>query len=450
MEKEKSIAKYVRDSKRNSLRITHFLTRDVWEIPIEKLPKWKAILLLQVRIVLLVARGFKDDKCYIKASALTFYTLLSIVPVVAMLFGIARGFGVEALMEKNLKEVLSGHEEVFVRIMEFSNSLLENTHSGVIVGVGILVLFWTVVKLFGNIEQSFNDIWGIQQGRSLGRKLTDYLSMMLICPVLLVLSTSMSVILNTQILTRINHIPFLSHFPFLKLVTFSMIWLLFTMLYMFLPNTRVRFKSGFAGGVIAGTIFLFTQWAYVTFQFFTAKYNAIYGSFAALPLFLFWLQLSWVIMLIGAEISYAVQNVKNYDVHPSQTILPFGLKKLIALLLTKVCVDTFQHGKPANTAEVIAYQIGVPARIVREVLFELVKTGILAKIHTDNVKEPSFQPARNIDELTVQFVLSRLESFGDSSIQYDETELSAKLRDCLSSMENAVSTSKLNVPLYAI
>ncbi len=431
-------------------RLNVFINRDIWELPAETLPRCKAFIVANLRILLLVLRGFKDDKCYIKASALTFYTLLSIVPVVAMFFGIARGFGVEKLLERNLREVLSGQEEVATRIIEFSNSLLQNTRSGVIVGVGILVLFWTVVKLFGNIEHSFNDIWGIQQGRSLGRKLTDYLSMVLVCPIILVFSTSMSVLLNSTVFTRINHMPLIGQFPFLKLVTFSMIWLLFTMLYMFLPNTRVRLKAGFSAGVIAGSMFLVTQWAYLTFQFFTAKYNAIYGSFAALPLFLFWLQLSWVIVLIGAEISYAVQNVSNYDIQVDQPVVSFGIKKLIALLITKLCVDAFQQGKAPYTAEMIAEKVGVPVRIVREIIFELVQTGVLAKLDMDDPKEFAFQPVRNVDKLTVQYVISRLESFGDDSIKYGDTQLSEKLRDCLSTIEQSLLKSPSNISLAAM
>lgn len=427
-----------------------FITHDVWDISLHTVSRSKAILVVHLRVILMVLRGFKHDNCYIKASALTFYTLLSIVPVVAMLFGIARGFGIEKMLESNLKDALVGQEEVANRIVEFSNSLLQNTKSGVIVGVGILVLFWTVIKLFGNIENSFNDIWGIKEGRSLVRKVSDYLSMVFLCPIILVFTTSSSVLLSNQVFVYFESLPVIGRFPIIKLVSFAMIWLLFTIIYMFLPNTRVRFSAGVAGGVIGGSLFIITQWAYVTFQFFTAKYNAIYGSFAALPLFLMWLQLSWVIVLVGAEIAYAVQNVENYDAQPLDTTIPFSLKKLLALHITKICIDSFQDGKPAQTAEQIANITDIPARIVRVILYELVSIGVLCEVRTTVDQEPSFKPAQNVERLTIHHILTLLEDFGDHSIQFKENEYTEKLKGYLAKMQQITKTSDTNRPLAAI
>jgi len=144
-------------------RFVNFITGDIWRIRLEDLPRKKSFLIKQLRIFLLSARGFDEDKCQLRASALTFYSLISIVPVAAMAFGIAKGFGFEKLLEKQLMNQFSGQEEVLTTVISFANSLLANTKGGLLAGVGIMVLFWAVIKVLGNIEYSFNDIWGIKK-----------------------------------------------------------------------------------------------------------------------------------------------------------------------------------------------------------------------------------------------------------------------------------------------
>ena len=170
----------------NINRILDFFTKDLWRIRPDTLPRMQSILIKPLRIVILAFRGFDEDKCSLRASALTFYTLLSIVPLFAMAFGVAKGFGLEKLLEREVLDGLKGQEEIATQILNFSHSMLENTRGGLIAGVGVIVLFWLIIKLLGNIEQSFNDIWGITHARSFGRKLSDYLSVVLICPMLLI------------------------------------------------------------------------------------------------------------------------------------------------------------------------------------------------------------------------------------------------------------------------
>ena len=180
-------------------KVVDFLKIGMWRIRSDRLPRSKSILLRQLRIVALAFRGFGEDKCQLRASALTFYSLLSIVPMAAMAFGIAKGFGFENKLETILLEKFPGQEEVIGRVIEFAQSFLQNTQGGVIAGIGVAVLFWTVIKVLGNIENSFNDIWGVKRARPMGRKLSDYLSIMLICPILLIMSSSMTVLITSQV-----------------------------------------------------------------------------------------------------------------------------------------------------------------------------------------------------------------------------------------------------------
>ncbi|MDD5255900.1 MAG: YihY/virulence factor BrkB family protein, partial [Candidatus Omnitrophica bacterium] len=291
-------------------KIVNFLNKDIWRIRLKDVPQKRSFFIRTLRIILLSLRRFNEDKCSLSASALTFYSLLSIVPVLAMIFGIAKGFGLDAMLEKQLLEKIPAQDEIITNIMNFSHSLLENTKGGLIAGVGVALLFWTVIKVLGDVERSFNDIWGIKNMRSLMRRFADYLSVMLICPVLLILASSATVFINTQAKMLTQKISVLGAFAptvyfLLDLLPYTVMWAVFTFLYIFIPNTKVNFKSGILAGIVAGTIYQVMQWVYVHFQIGVANYNAIYGSFAALPLFLVWLQLSWRVVLLGAEISFA-------------------------------------------------------------------------------------------------------------------------------------------------
>jgi len=193
-------------------KITDFIKTDIWRIRSRNLPGKKVFFIKQLRIVLLVIRGFNEDYCVLRASALTFYSLLSIVPIVAMAFGIAKGFGYEKLLEKQLIENFQGQKEVLTQVVGFANSLLENTKGGMVAGIGVVILFWAVIKVLSHIEQSFNDIWKIEESRTLGRKFSDYISIMLTCPLLVIMSGSLNVFLTTQVNIIIERIALLGMF----------------------------------------------------------------------------------------------------------------------------------------------------------------------------------------------------------------------------------------------
>jgi len=395
-------------------KLLNFISHDLWRMRIRKLPRHKYFLFRILRIFTLAVRGFDEDKCQLRASALTFYTLLSIVPVVAMGFGIAKGFGFEQGLESLITQKLEGQEEVARRIVEFSKSFLANTKGGLIAGVGIAVLFWTVIKVLGNIEMSFNDIWGIKNSRTWARKFSDYLSIVLICPILLIMSSSMTVFITSQVMTITEKIKFLETFDQfivtgLKLLPYAVVWTVFTFVYMYMPNTKVSFKAGLLSGIIAGSIYQMVQGIYIYFQIGVAQHNAIYGSFAALPLFLIWLQTSWLVVLFGAEISFAVDNEETYEFEGDCRDSGQRFKRLLALKITEMCVKNFAHaGKPLKAQE-IAKSLEAPIRLVREVLFELTQTGILSEIKPRNGAAELYQPGIDTEQLTIKTVMDLLD-----------------------------------------
>ncbi len=256
--------------------IVNFLKQDIWRIRSNTLSPRRSFLLRQLRTVTLAFRGFDEDKCGLKASALTFYTMLSIVPVVALAFGVAKGFAMEKLLEKELVGRFKGHEEAAAQVIAFANSMLDETRGGLIAGIGIALLLYLIIKLLGNVESSFNDIWGVTHSRSLGRKLSDYMSMMIICPVLLVMSSSITVFVSTQIALITEKVALLGiispiiYFA-LKLLPYCVIWILFTFVYIFMPNIKVNFRSALLAGIVAGTIYEIVQLVYINFFGFPSR-----------------------------------------------------------------------------------------------------------------------------------------------------------------------------------
>ncbi|MGE5217237.1 MAG: YihY/virulence factor BrkB family protein [Chloroflexota bacterium] len=429
-----------------------FLKAGIWRLRVDKLDPRRSFWITQLRILLLAVRRFYDDRCELRASALTFYSLLSIVPVVAMAFGVAKGFGLDKVLEAQLLAKLEGQPEVADQILGFARAMLENTKGGAIAGVGVVVLFWSVVKVLGNIESSFNDIWGVKKGRALGRKLADYLSIVMICPFLLISASSVTVLLTTRVTAMVERLSFLGGAAgviifFLGLLPYAVIWLLFTFIYKFMPNTQVQVKSGIWGGIVAGTVYQIVQFAYIKFQIGVASYGAIYGSFAALPLFLVWLQLSWLIVLFGAEVSFARQNVTAYEFESECSNLSQSFKRLVALVITHHCVKAFAQAQPAPTAEQISRELEIPVRLTRSILFELTEAKILSELCAGEREDIAYQPGCPIDGLTVAKVIRRLDRQGADVVPIAESENLDRLRDIVKRFEETVEKSPADLKI---
>jgi membrane protein len=428
-----------------------FISVDIWRLRLEDLPFGKSFAVKQLRIILLTLRGFDEDKCFARASSLTFNTLLSIVPVVAILFGIAKGFGFETMLKKELFEKIPGEaqQELLVKVFEFAESLLEVTKGGVIAGIGLVILFWTVINVLSHLEGSLNDIWEIKESRSWGRKFSDYLAIMLLSPLFILLSSSVTVYITTQITELTNQFKLLGiispliFFSF-KLIPYVLIWILFTIIYVLMPNTKVNIKAGLLAGIVAGTIFQVAQWAYFSFQVGTARYNAIYGSFAALPLFLMWVQISWWVVLFGAELSFANQNVDTYEYEPDSNKVSPAFKKVLTLHIAHLLIKNFAKGaKPLNDSE-ISLQLRMPIRLVHAILYDLVGSRIIAQTRTSENQSFGYQPARDINTLTIKFVVDAIDLNGTNNIPVARTEEFEALSDALEKFREEMDVSPAN------
>lgn len=433
----------------------NFLSRGVWNMRLKDLSGHRYFLIRQLRIYLLAVKGFYEDKCQLRASALTFYSLLSVVPVLAMGFGIAKGFDLEAKLEAELKANLAGQQEVLTWLIEFANKMLENTKGSLIAGLGFVILFWSVVKVLSNIEESFNDVWRIKKPRTWGRKFSDYTALMIFAPILLIGSSGVTVVLKTMIeqITQGSGLmetvgPFLTFL--INLAPFFLVWVLFTLLYTFMPNTHVKFKSGLIAGIIAGTIYQLFQVLYIEFQGMVTTYNAVYGSFAALPLFLMWLQLSWLVVLFGAEISFAEQNVENYEYEAETTEISYDYKRLLSLYVLNLIVQNFKHDNKPLCSHEISHQLEMPIRLVREILFNLLSAGLISELTTDKDKQMAYHPAFDINEMTVSKVIDLLEKAGSDNIPVLETEVYADLKLIVAEYRNSFSVEGREILLKDI
>ncbi len=430
-------------------RIRQFIEKGIWSISLKDRHPRKKFLIRQLRIFLLAIRGFTEDKVQLRASALTYYSLLSIVPIVAMAFGIAKGFGFQERLETELATNFKGQEVVLDQISRFAENYLTHIKGGIIAGIGLVVLIWTVMKLLGNIERSFNDIWQIKKSRVFTRKFSDYLSLVVVAPILLLLSSSVTVFLVEQVQNSAQKFPLLGYLgpvltSLVSLIPYILIWLVFTLLYIILPNTKVNFKSAMIGGIIAGTMFQLLQWGYIHFQSLLSGYGAVYGGFAALPLFLIWLQTSWLIVLFGAEISFANQNVEHYAGEVESLNISNSYKRTLSLLITRQIVYNFVKGVTPMTAEELANKLDVPVRLVREIIYELLDVGIVSETMTENIKENAYQPAIDTGMLSVGFVLNRLDNRGNNQMGVRSSQELKEIKQILDSFDESMEKSSNN------
>jgi membrane protein len=278
---------------------------------------------------------------------------------------------------------------------------------------------------------------------------------MLICPILIIASSSATVFLTTQIKLIIAKVEFLGTFSpliltALKIFPYCIIWLVFSFIYIFMPNSKVNIKSGIIAGVVAGTIYQLVQWGYVNFQVGVSKLNAIYGSFAALPLLLIWLQISWLIVFLGAEISFADQNVDTYEFEPDCLNISYSFKRLLTLEVMNLLVVNFSKCKPAITANQVSHSLDIPIRLVRQIIFELSKSGMISEIKTAEYKEIAYQPACDINKLTIKRVVDALENKGANGIPVAKTKQLQALSKKLKAFDQLIKESSHNMLLKDI
>lgn len=402
-------------------KIIDFLKVGIWHVKRENVKPWLYFFYGIVKKLLLAIERATTKRMVNSASALTYSTLLAIVPIMAVVFAIARGFGYNKYIEEWFREALASQPQAAEIIIGFVNSYLVHTKSGVFLGIGLVFMLWTVIMLINNIEQTFNYIWQVKKPRSLFRTITDYMAMFLLAPMIIVLTSGISIFVATVSDSMEGYALLAPVMRFIiDLMPYMFMSAVFVALYVFMPNTKVKFSCAIVPGILAGVAMQGLQLVYIHSQIWVSSYNAIYGSFAALPLFMLWVQISWTICLFGAELCYTSQNLEDYAFRAVTEDISHRYRLMLSVMLGSLICKRFEEGGRPYTALELKLETGIPVRIVNDLLYDLTRMHIIIEVTGDEKGEIScFQPAEPTSRLSVGLLIDRLESQGRWSIELD-------------------------------
>ena len=453
----------------------HFLSYEIWRLNPENFSNKKNVLHNVLKVTMLTVRGVQEQNLGASSRSLTYRTILSLVPMLAVLFAIARGFGFEKILESQIFDFFSSGESESViappgpktttdtvailtdsvegaaqaiiaesvrradaldvngsisgttsftieTIIGLVNNSLEHAQGGVFAGIGVILLLYTVILLFSDIENSFNRIWGVKKGRSIQRRAVDYFALILLLPIFAVLNYSLTAIIqaSTGPFGEFSHIldPVVSQV--LNILPFLVMIITLTLLYRYMPNTKVKWGSALIGGIVGGIAIQIFQMIYLNGQLWIANYNAIYGAFAAIPLLLLWVQMSWFIVLIGAELSFSAQNVRKFSFDRETKNISRRFRDFFTIMIASVIVRRFAQGKSPLTADQISMRCKVPIKLTNDIIDELHKLQVILPTPTpEDERVMAYQPAIDINLLTVNNLIARIDKEGSEDFLID-------------------------------
>ena len=431
--------------KDNVLSIWHFLTIDIWRVTENELTKSKRVSILLLKKLILSFRGFFEDNLMMKAAGLTYYTLLAIVPTLALIIAIGKGFGVQNSIEKFVSGLFSSNQDLLPYVMNFVSNYLEQAHGGLFVGIGIALLLWSVMSMFRQIENNFNNVWNVQKSRSIIRQFTTYFSLMLLVPLLIVIATSLSNMIDPYIeyMTQKTENHFLSglYKILITLLPFFVYWLLFTFVFIIIPNTKVKFIHALFAGIVTGTLFQTFQYLYINGQINLTKYNAVYGSFAFLPLLLFWLQISWVIVLYGAKLSYVSQNIAFHNFEKETKNISRRYKDYTTIIVLKEIILRFNDNELPVSDQDIANKYNIPIKLTQDILWLLTEAEIVRETYIEQSNIKTYVPALDTHKITLALLIKRIETLGNENFKLKVDESSNGIWEKLIEIQKDYSES---------
>ena len=416
-------------------RITVFVTKDIWSFELYQKGPLRRAIANTVKVVVIAVRTFLDDKVMTRAAALTYSTLFAIVPILALIFAVARGFGFENIVTGLLKNGIIGENESLNSVMQFIDGYMQYVSSGAFIGIGLLFLLFSVYSLADGIEANLNSIWHVKKSRRMGRKITDYFSLILLIPIGIICLCGMSA-LASSVLSHMEGFQLLGGFAKFIIedaLPYVVAGLILTGFYIFMPNTKVRFKYAIIPGIIAGCLFQALQNLYFNGQFSLSSYNAIYGGFAALPLFLLWLNVSWAIILFGCELAYVSQNNDNFNYFKEPEKISRRHEDFYSLMVMACICKRFNRHETVVTRKELADELHIPLRYVVSSLDTLTDSGLLEPVLQNDEREPAYVPATDTKQLTVVKVLSAINNSGYCDLDH---ALDSNIREALFKIDN--------------
>jgi len=357
---------------------------DIWEVDISSLSRIRRAGVKIMRIIILVLKGFRENECPLHAAALTYNSLMAIVPVLALTVSIVRRLGIGGVTEQKITEIAwvmpEQLREIIFRILDHLRNA-DFTFLGI---AGLVLLAWIIAQILSCMEMSFNRVWGVAAPPRFGRKLADYLSVIIVAPVLLAAASAFNASLASRSLadlieSRLGRDFFLSAHAFL-LLPLAATWVAFIFIYAILTNTRVSPRSAIVSGIVGGSMWFFWQRLYLGVQMEIGQFNAIYAAFASIPVFLLWLYISWQIVLLGAEIGFALQNYSTYKMEQKAPGASPQSKIMLALSIICHAAQPMLINVPCFRIADYARSHRIPVRLINEVVAELAAAGLLAEV----------------------------------------------------------------------
>ena len=367
-----------------------------------------------IRTIVLVIRGFTSKNLNDTAKSLTYSLIFAIVPILAMIVAIAKGFGVADVIERQLNASFLGETNLVPTIMAMVERYLETAQDGLFIGIGILILLWAVYSFFQSVETSFNRIWNVQKSRSILRQITTYIAILVLIPVLIVCSAGINIFVHSTIESTINTTAWMEflHQSSVKFMQFVLVWLLFTIMYISIPNTKVRLMSALIPGVLMGTLFQLLQMLSVYLIAMLSRTSIVYGAFATLPILMILLEYTSLLILIGAQMSYAIQNNEEYEYEHDLNTMSRRYKDFIMLYLLSIIIKRFEADEEPLTAHELAIRDNLPIRVVNQLLGRMEETGILREVYVEGKEDRTYQPALDTHKISIGMVVERIEAQG--------------------------------------
>ena len=407
-------------------RIREFIQYDLWRQSDIAIHDYKKRLLYRtLQTIILVARGFKDKALNVRANSLSFSLLFAFVPLIAGVFAIARGFGFEELLRERLSSSFLAEANIVPVIIEWVDRYLETARDGLFLGIGLIVLIWAVYAFFNMLEHSFNNIWNVKQTRSFGRRLTNYMVVLLLVPIMIILTSGISIFLNsTQSLAPVLQAIEPIRRVLLRTVPFIVASGVFTWIFIAIPNTKVRFLSAVIPGVIMGVLFQVVQIFSVYLVILFTRMSLVYGAFSAIPLILIWLHITCWLLLVGAELAFAIQNNDMFAYEKDLENMSRRYKDYVMLYLLSVIIRRFEQGKVPQTAQEMAAKNQLPIRLVQQLLSRLEETNIVRRVYVEQAEDETFVPALDTRQITVEMVIGRISAQGtEEFLQHTPPEM---------------------------
>lgn len=405
-----------------------FVQYDLWRHPHVKTQDPKKRLWYRVlQTVILVARGFKNQALVVRANSLSFALLFAFIPMLAMIYAIARGFGFEEMVSQQLAGSFLAEANVAPVLLEWVERYLETARGGLFVGIGLVVLIWAVYAFFNMLENSFNSIWNVKKTRSFARRMTNYVMTLLLVPILVVVTSGISIFLNsTEILASVlSAIEPLRKFM-LRFIPFVATSAVFTWIFMAIPSTQVKFSSAIIPGVLMGFLYQVVQALSMFLVVLFTRMSIVYGAFSAIPLVLIWLHITCWLLLIGAELAFAIQNNELFAYERDLETISRRYKDYVMLYLLSVIIRRFEQGEQPETAHEMATANQLPIRLVQQLLSRLEETNIVRRVLSEQEENPAFVPAMDTHQITVEKVLGRVAAHGtEAFLQHTPPEMQA-------------------------